>query len=195
MKCTSEVNELIERFSSPFDYTPSFYSCIYYAHILTHNWISRRKPYTDTGTNTNKIKEYTDTGVQTYNDEFVPQSQITLTTYLNIRKCLDKLQRQQRLQNQHSVGTSTETNSANKGINTDHNLQFDETVWLDPLYIPVWADYETQSEPSLESAELAVLRDLYKSDDTSSDTEYIVAQEPTPESPPTFTETDTSQPP
>ena len=58
----------------------------------------------------------------------------------------------------------------------------------------MWADYETQSEPSLESVELAVLRDLYKTDNTLSDTEYVTASEPTSESPQTHTEIDTSLP-
>ena len=179
------------RFSHPFDYTPGFYSCVYYSHILMHDWISWRKPYSDTGINTNYIKEYIDTSIQTSDGEFV--SQISLATYINIRKRLDELRRQQRLQNQHSIGTNTEINSVNIRISTNHNLQFNETVWLNPYQTPAWADYETQSEPSLESVELVVLRDLYKSDNTSSDTEYVIAVEPTSESPPTHTETNTSQ--
>ena len=110
--------------------------------------------------------------------------------YINIRKHLDELQCQQRLQTQCSVGTDTETNSVDIRINTDHNLQFDETAWLNPYKTPVWADYETQSEPSLESVELAALRDLYKTDNTSSDTEYVTVSEPTSESPPTYTKID-----
>ena len=182
------VNKLIERFSHPFDYTPSFYSRIYYSHILTHDWLSRHKPYADTGTNTNN-KEYTDTSVQTDNVE--PTSQLALATYINIRKCLDELQRQQRLENQYSVGTNTETDI----VDIDINSQFDETAWLNPYKTPAWADYETQSEPSLESVELAVLRDLYKSDSASSDTEHVIAAEPTSESPPTHTEINMSPPP
>ena len=84
------VNELIERFSSPFDYTPGFYSQIYYTHILMHDWISWRKPYADTSTNTNNIKEYADTSIQTHNDKFILQSQIAFATYINIRKRLTR---------------------------------------------------------------------------------------------------------
>ena len=101
---------------------------------------------------------------------------------------LNKLQHQQKLENQRSVGINTDI------IEVDVNSQFDETAWLNPYKTPTWADYKTQSEPSLESVELAVLGDLYKSDNTS-DTEYIIARERTPELPPTLTETDTSQPP
>ena len=180
------VNELIERFSSPFDYTPGFYSRIYYSHILTHDRLNQCKAYTDTGTNTNN-KEYTDTSVQTNKEELI--TSISLTTYLNIRKRLDELQCQQKLENQCSVGINTDI------VEIDVNSQFDETAWLNPHKTPAWTDYKTQSEPSLESVELVVLRDLYKSDNTSSDTEYIIAAEPTSASPPTLTETDTSQPP
>ena len=168
------VNELIERFSDPFDCTPSFYSRIYYSHILTHDQL-------------NSQKTYTSTSVQTDKEELA--SSLSVATYLNIRKCLDELQRQQKLENQRSIGINTDL------VEIDVNSQFDETAWLNPPKTPVWADYETQSEPSLESVELAVLRDLYKTDDTSSDTELIVATELTLESPPTFTETNTSQQP
>ena len=168
------VNELIERFSDPFDYTPGFYSRIYYSHILTHDRLHSQKTYTSTS-------------VQTDKEELV--SSLSVATYLNIRKHLDELQRQQRLENQRSVGINTDL------VEIDVNSQFDETAWLDPPKISAWADYETQSEPSLESVELAVLRDLYKTDNTSSDTEYVIAAEPTLESPPTLTETDTSQQP
>ena len=167
------VNKLIERFLDPFDYTPGFYSHIYYLHILTHDRL-------------NSQKTYTNTSIQTDKEELV--SSLSVTTYLNIRKCLDKLQRKQKLENQRSV-VNTDL------VEIDVNSQFDETAWLNPDKTPAWADYKTQSEPSLESVELAVLRDLYKSDNTSSDTEYIIAAEPTLELPPTFTETDTSQPP
>ena len=168
------VNELIERFSDPFDYTPGFYSRIYYSHILTHDRL-------------NSQKTYTSTSVQTDKEELV--SSLSVATYLNIRKRLDELQRQQKLENQRSVGISTDL------VEIDVNSQFDETAWLNPPRTPAWADYETQSEPSLESVELAVVRDLYKSDNTSSDTEHVIAAEPTSESPPTVTETDTSQQP
>ena len=168
------VNELIERFSDPFDYTPGFYRRIYYSHILTHNRLHQRKTYTDTN-------------VQTDKEELV--SSLSVATYLNIRKRLDELQRQQKLENERSVGTNTDI------VKIDINSQFDKTAWLNPPRTPAWADYKTQSEPSLESVELAVLRDLYKTDNTSSDTEYVIAAEPTSESPPTFTETNTSQQP
>ena len=158
------------------------------ASILMHDWLSRCKPYTDTSTNTDNIKEYTDTSIQTDKEEFV--SSISLATYINIRKCLDELQHQQRLENQCSVGTNTETDI----VDIDVNSLFDGTAWLNPYKTPAWADYETQSEPALESAELVVLRDLYKSD-SASETEYVIASEPTSELPPILTKTDTSQPP
>ena len=180
------VNELIKRFSDPFDYTPGFYSCIYYSHILTHDRLNQHKAHTDTGTNTNN-KEYADTSIQTDKEEFV--TSLSLATYLNIRKRLDELQHQQKLENQRSIGINTDL------VKIDVNSQFDKTAWLNPDKTPVWANYETQSEPSLESVELAVLRDLYKSDSAPSETENVTASEPTPESPPPFTETDTSQPP
>ena len=168
------VNELIERFSDPFDYTPGFYSRIYYSHILMHDRL-------------NQHKTYTDTSIQTDKEELI--TTLSVATYLNIRKRLDELQRQQRLENQRSIGTNTDL------VEIDVNSQFDETAWLNPPRTPAWADYETQSEPSLESVELAVLRDLYKTDNTSSDTEYVIAAEPISESPPTLTETDTSHQP
>ena len=168
------VNELIKRFSDPFDYTPSFYSRIYYSHILTHDRLNQRKTYTDTSVQTNK-------------EELV--TTLSVATYLNIRKRLDELQHQQKSENQRSVGINTDL------VEIDVNSRFNETAWLNPDKTPAWADYETQSEPSVESVELAVLRDLYKSDSAPSETENITISEPTPESPSTFTETDTSQPP
>ena len=65
----------------------------------------------NTSTNTDPVKEYTDTSVQTSHTEFV--SQIPLATYINIRKRLNELQHQQRLENQCSIGTDTETNTIN----------------------------------------------------------------------------------
>ena len=32
-------------------------------------------------------------------------------------------------------------------VKIDVNSQFDETAWLNPHKTPMWADYETQSEP------------------------------------------------
>ena len=167
------VNELIERFSSPFDYT-----LVFIATSITHTF-SRT-----TGSIT---KEYKNTSVQTDKEELI--SSLSVATYLNIRKRLDELQHPQKLENQRSVGINTDL------VKIDVNSQFDETAWLNPHKTPVWADYETQSEPSLESVELVVLRDLYKSDNTSSETEIITATELTAESPPTFTETDMSPQP
>ena len=135
----------------------------------------------------NQQKTYTDTSVQTDKEKLV--TSLSLATYLNVRKRLDELQHQQKLENQHSVGINTDL------VKIDVNSQFDKTAWLNPDKTPVWADYKTQSEPSLESVELVVLRDLYKSDSAPSDTEHVTATEPAAELPPTFTETDTSQPP
>ena len=55
-----------------------------------HNRLNQYKEHADTGTNTNN-KEYTDTSIQTDKEELV--TSISLTTYLNIRKRLDELQR------------------------------------------------------------------------------------------------------
>ena len=132
LKTHDTVNELIERFSDPFDYTPGFYSRIYYSHILTHDRLHQRKTYTDTSVQTNK-------------EELV--TTLSVATYLNIRKRLDELQRQQKLENQRSVGINTDL------VEIDVNSQFDETVWLNRPRTPAWADYKTQSEPSLESVE------------------------------------------
>ena len=147
LKTHNIVNELIERFSDPFDYTPSFYSRIDYSHILTHDWLNQYKEHADTGTNTNN-KEYADTSVQTDKEELV--TTLSLATYLNIRKRLDKLQRQQKLENQCSIGINTDL------VEIDVNSQFDETVSLNPHKTPAWADYETQSEPSLESVQCTI---------------------------------------
>ena len=91
LKTHDIVNELIERFSFPFDYTPGFYSRIYYSHILTHDQLNQYKEHTDTDTNTSN-KEYTDTSIQTDKEELI--TSISLATYLNIRKHLNELQRQ-----------------------------------------------------------------------------------------------------
>ena len=191
LEAHQRVNELIERFSQLFDYTPGFISRIYYTHILTHDWISQHRPYSNTSLNTDPVKEYTDTGIQTSRAEFI--SQIPLTTYINIRKCLDKLQRQQRLENQRSVGTDTETKTVDISISTHNSFGLDISVWLySPYQTPEWLSqlYEPEEEASLELARQATLREIFQSD-----SEYITASEPTSESPLTHTEIDMSLPP
>ena len=113
------------------------------------DWLNQYKEHTDTGTNTNN-KKYADTSIQTDKEE--PITSISVATYLNIRKRLDELQHQQKLENQRSIGINTDI------VEININSQFDETVWLNPHKTPTWADYKTQSEPSLDSVELAVLR-------------------------------------
>ena len=133
------------------------------------------------------IKEYTDISVQTSDAEFV--SQIPLATYINIRKCLNELQCQQRLENQHSIGTDTETNTVDIGINTHNSFGFDISAWLDsPYQTPEWLSqlYEEEEEPSAESARLNTLREIFQSD-----SKYITASELTSESPPTHTQKST----
>ena len=155
-----------------------------------HNWISQHKSYSDTSINTDNIKEYTDTSIQTSCVEFI--SQIPLATYINIRKHLDELQHQQRLENQRSVGTDTETNTIDIGVNTHNSFGFDISAWLDsPYQTPEWLSqlYEPE-EASLELTRQAALREIFQSD-----SKYITASEPTSESPPTHTEIDTSSPP
>ena len=155
-----------------------------------HDWISRHKSYSDTSINTNNIKEYTDTSIQTSEAEFI--SQIPLATYINIRKCLDKLQCQQRLENQCSIGTDTETNTVDISVNTHNSFGFNISPWLDlPYQTPEWLSQLYKPEEALsELARQAALREIFQSD-----SKYITASEPTSESPLTLTEIDTSPSP
>ena len=158
------LSEVIKRYSKPFDFNPGLNSWIFFSHILTLDRLSR-----DTNTNTvsTPARQLVDTGTQTSDVEFV--SSISLTTYINIRKCLDDLQHQQRLENQRDIGTSTEINTVTVGTNTHNSFSFDISVWLN-------SPYQTIAE--IYKEELVDLKDF------ELDSNYITAHEPTTELPP-----------
>ena len=157
-----QLNQAIERYSGPFDYHPNLISRIFYAHILTLNYLNTR-PTNNTPTVTST--ERTEVGIQT--DETPVVSTLSLTTYINIRKRLDELQRQNRLENQQDQGTSTETDTVDVGVNTNNSFGFDISSWIEsPIQTPDWIQklYEPIDDPAAELARQEALYCLFRED-------------------------------
>ena len=174
-----QLNQAIERYSGPFDYNPNLISRIFYTHILTLNYLNSRP------TNNILTTEHTEVGIQT--DDTPVVSTLSLATYINIRKRLDELQRQNRLENQRDQGTSTETDTVDIGVNTNNSFGFDISSWIEsPIQTPDWIQelYEPINDPAAELARQEALYSIFREDLT----EYS----PTIESPPITDTIDTS---
>ena len=147
----------------PFDYSPNLISHIYYTHVTLDYLNQQLRPATNTLTAT--IKEHTDVGIQT--DDAPVVSTLSLATYINIRKRLDELQRQERLENQRDMGINTETDTVDIRVNTRNSFGFDISAWTELHHqTPEWLQelYNPIDNPAEELARQQVLEDLFAED-------------------------------
>ena len=128
-------------------------------HILTLNYLDTRPT-----TNTLTI-EHAEAGIQT--DDTPVVTTLSLATYINIRKHLDELQKQNRLENQRDQGTNTETDTADIGVNTNNSFGFDISSWIEsPYQTPDWIQelYKPIDNPAAELARQEALYSIFRED-------------------------------